>query len=404
MRKIIIILLLTISSSYVLAQDKDEDSAISLKELYIPTSPAFSLLDISTSTIERPATAKAFALSIANAVGQSQGIPKSYAVEIAPFWFFKNPKMNVFKHYGINAGKAPKQNIFHGLKNTSISLGTTSKDSSANNPLNVTYIGYSIKSNIINVRNKMVLKTLYEQNIAINENINIETDEVDSICTEALGIDPTNEAEYSKCLDSITHTLSPEARIAAFNKADSLIEVALNIRPVFSLDAAIASSTAFYDNTFSNNHGYRTGGWLTFSLSHALDKGSRHDIEKLAKAKNYFNAYALVRTLSEDSISDMKTFKRYNYFDYGIRAEFEFNRFAVSFEHVQRKVSHDNSLNSARNVGIVQYKIDDNLYFTGTFGKNFGEQNNLIAFFGISWGLGKTAVYDRFSRDSQPAH
>lgn len=398
MRKIIIILLLSVGSSYVLAQDKDEDSAIQLKDLYIPTSPAFSLLDISTSTIERPATAKVFALSIANAVGQSQGIPKSYAVEIAPFWFLRHPKMNVFKHYGINAGNPTKQNIFYGLKNTSISLGTTSKDSSANNPLNVTYIGYSIKSNIINVRNKMVLKTLYEQNIAINENINIETDQVDSICTEVLGIDPTNEAEYSKCLDSVTRAISPEARIAAFNNADSLIEVALNIRPVFSLDAAIASSTGFYDNTFSNNHHYRTGGWLTLSFSKALDKGSRYDLAMLAKAKNYFNAYALLRTLSEDSTADMKIFKRYNYFDYGLRAEFEFNRFAISFEHIERKVSHDNSLNSARNVGIVQYKIDDNLYFTGTFGKNFGERNNLIAFFGIGWGLGKTAVYDKFNR------
>lgn len=404
MRKIVIILLLSLSGSYALAQDKDEDSAISLKDLYIPTSPAFSLLDISTTTIERPATAKAFALSIANAVGQSQGIPKSYAVEVAPFWFLRHPKMNVFKHYGINAAQPTKQNIFYGLKNTSISLGTTSQDSSANNPLSVTYIGYSIKSNIINIRSKMVIKTLYAQNIAINENINIETDEVDSICTEVLGIDPTNEQEYSKCLDSITHALSPEARNAAFLKADSLIEVALKIRPVVSLDAAVASSTAFYANTFSNNNHYRTGGWLTFSFSQALDKGSRYDIAKLAKAKNYFNAYALVRILSEDSTADKQTFTRYNYFDYGIRAEFEFNRFAVSFEHVQRKVAHDNSLNSVRNVGIVQYKIDDNLYFTGTFGKNFGEQNNLIAFFGISWGLGKTAVYDRFSRNTQAAH
>lgn len=394
MKKIIAIGICLCLYTYALAQSEPDskDSTFDLKNLYIPSSPAFNLLDISPASIERPTTAKAFAVSIGNAVGQTQFIPKNYAVEIAPFWFFRHRKMSVFKNFGVEPesihGKT-KQNIFYGLRNTSISIGTVSRDSSKLNPLNVTYLAYSVKSNIINVRPKIVIETLVHANIDINEKLRDENLAAIKAC-----LDIEDDAERQKCKESEIQKRND----TAFKEADSLLELATNIRPVFSLDAAIASSMGFYDNTFSNNNHYRTGGWLTLSFSQALDKGSRYDIAKLANAKNYFNAYALLRILSEDSTADMKTFKRYNYFDYGLRAEFEFNRFSVSFEHVQRKVAHDNSLNSMRNVGIVQYKIDDNLYFTGTFGKNFGEQNNLIAFFGISWGLGKTAVYDKFNR------
>ena len=84
-------------------------------------------------------------------------------------------------------------------------------------------------------------------------------------------------------------------------------------------------------------------------------------------------------------------------FDFGGRLEFEFGAIAVSFESVYRRVSSHPELNTSRNVGIVQYKLSGNLFLTGTFGKNFGDTDNLVSFLGLNWGFGKTALYNKLS-------
>ena len=78
--------------------------------------------------------------------------------------------------------------------------------------------------------------------------------------------------------------------------------------------------------------------------------------------------------------------------DFAGRVELEFDRLAVSFESVHRMVTENKLLNSFRNVGILQYKVNDNFYLTGTFGKNFGGQPNLIAFLGLNFRFGKTVL------------
>jgi len=61
------------------------DSTIRLDLLKSPASPAFNILGIAQSDIERPADLNAFALSIQNATNNFTSIPESYAFQIAPF-------------------------------------------------------------------------------------------------------------------------------------------------------------------------------------------------------------------------------------------------------------------------------------------------------------------------------
>ena len=61
------------------------DTTIRLDLLKSPASPAFNILGIAQSDIERPADLNAFALSIQNATNNFTAIPESYAFQIAPF-------------------------------------------------------------------------------------------------------------------------------------------------------------------------------------------------------------------------------------------------------------------------------------------------------------------------------
>ena len=99
MKKIILNIFLATLSIHSFCQTNND--TVALKDLIVPSSPAFSLLDITPKVIERPATVKAFAISIVNAANQTNGIPKNLAIEFAPFWSFKHPQMSIFKYNGL---------------------------------------------------------------------------------------------------------------------------------------------------------------------------------------------------------------------------------------------------------------------------------------------------------------
>jgi hypothetical protein len=63
-----------------------------IDELRPPSSPAFSLLGISPTEIDRPRTPSALVASIASAVGTS--LPSSLALEIAPYWLFDHDDLS----------------------------------------------------------------------------------------------------------------------------------------------------------------------------------------------------------------------------------------------------------------------------------------------------------------------
>src|SRR4051812_40022897 len=79
--------------------------SLELKDLEVPNSPGFILLDKSPTIIERPNSTRAFMVSALNSFTDNSGLPKNYAVEFTPFWFFKHPHMTSYKYMGYNKAK-----------------------------------------------------------------------------------------------------------------------------------------------------------------------------------------------------------------------------------------------------------------------------------------------------------
>lgn len=56
-----------------------------------PTSPAFVLLGVEPTSVERPTTPSDFAASIVNATDQLSALPKNFALEASPYWLIGHP-------------------------------------------------------------------------------------------------------------------------------------------------------------------------------------------------------------------------------------------------------------------------------------------------------------------------
>lgn len=86
MKKLILSILICFSIALLHAQD---DTTVHIEVLKAPASPAFNMLGIAPSSIERPTDITAFMASIQTNTGNFTSFPKNYAVEIAPFLLFR---------------------------------------------------------------------------------------------------------------------------------------------------------------------------------------------------------------------------------------------------------------------------------------------------------------------------
>jgi hypothetical protein len=93
-----------------------------IDDLQTPISPAFTLLGIAPSSIDRPATPKAVGFSLLSSTAKGQGnVPKNVAIEFSPYWLVHHPKLTFTDYYKANVGQTMLQTL-------SISIGTASQN------------------------------------------------------------------------------------------------------------------------------------------------------------------------------------------------------------------------------------------------------------------------------------
>jgi len=361
------------------------DSTITLKDLEIPNSPAFILLDKAPSTIEKPTNAKAITISALNAFNSNNGFPKDYGIEIVPHWFF-NPKSNddIIKYGGYkdSSEKAPKQRVFNNVKNASISVAfLTNMDTLTGNFVNNISIG--LRSNLLTIRSKKHLKTLKRQNDAsvsyLKELNKLWEGELDYPIQKLGESDSTyraRENRYNKNLETLQKKGTKGLDLTSRELKDSLYQLVL-AKPILSLDGALAHSFFFENQEFSTRKFGRLGAWLTLNLNFKL----KH---KNTQNANYFSIYGIARFLKDATLVEEGNYTKKSFNDLGYKLEFEFKQLVLSYEYIKR---FGDTSNTKRSSGLIKYKINNQLYLTGAYGDNFGDTGDLISFLGINWGL-----------------
>ncbi len=362
MKKFIVVFVFCLFNlSLALCQSND---TLTLKDLEIPNSPGFILLDKAPSAIERPNSSKAFTLSVINSFKENNGIPNNYAVEFSPFWYIKHPNMSALKYAGFN-------NLFSKIDEFSVSFAyVTTYDSLNSTPVNNISVG--LRTNLISVRSAKDINDLNEANVeAVKSLKSIMIGLIEAKIIYPLPVDSTDEwKKKKKDYDSLEKAFTENYYLRQAKSKYNLLEI-MKRKPVFAVDFALGYSCFFLDNNFSSNHFGRAGAWMTANYSGSLDNDG-----------TYFNCYLLGRYL-HDRLT-MANNEYVKLLDLGGKLEFEIKNLSIGYEYIYRINDKEKTF---RSNGIIKYKISNELYLTTALGKNFGSSNNLISLIGLNWGL-----------------
>ncbi|MBN8697343.1 MAG: hypothetical protein J0L87_12500 [Bacteroidetes bacterium] len=88
----IILLSLFCNSAIAQTTNEEETTELTLDELSSPNLPAFTILGLNPTEVNKPTTARALALSFANSF-ENKGLASDLALEFTPFWFAKHSNM-----------------------------------------------------------------------------------------------------------------------------------------------------------------------------------------------------------------------------------------------------------------------------------------------------------------------
>ena len=345
MRKAIPLLLL---SCGVATHAGAQSGPVTIDDLTAPTSPAFVLLDVAPAAVERPENPKSFALNVLNRLVSSNGLPQDYAMEVAPYWLRFHPSLT-FADY---QNPSPLQSI---LQSFAVSVATT--PIAGNSSEAGTRLGLGLRANVWNGRPNPALEDAVAELEAINGRI-----------LDALFKDPKAN------IDALRAEAGPAAlKIQALDAE----------RIGFFFTVAGGQVWEVPDGDTEKASADRRGFWATPAYRvRACNTASEDCVSSL----DFIGVVRALKDPQKDAV-----------WDYGARLMWRPSRaMYLSLETLQRSNSHAPSTtasasDTSRTVGIVEYRIRQDLVVHGSFGRDFEKDNGvrpLVSIMGLNVGFG----------------
>ena len=378
------------------------DSTIRLDLLKSPASPAFNILGIAQSEIERPADLYAFALSVQNATNNFTSIPESYAFQIAPFLMGK-------KKYSLNQFDDNLQTFKQSFQ---FSAGYTfmgPKGKEQVDSLKNTKLGLGIKFSIIrprwtaDTRNKYtVLRQAQVQLIEERRTYEVKHPQYSKLKEKKQRLqllemkDSLNEKqlnEFNQLIrdireleegvgDDYEDVLPTGEAFAAARKAATAFKTE---RAGFFLDFSGGMALDFPDNRFNNSNIYRAGMWLTGG-----NENGNKGISSLFILRYLYNPTTLFA-----AAPGLVKGPKLSTFDMGGRFLLDVSRekFVLSAEALYRSILGSSVVDpSWRLVMNAEYDLGSNRKLTFAFGRDFdgtiSKGGNLVAMINLIAGFG----------------
>ncbi len=359
-----------------IASAQTDESKLELKQLDVPTSPAFILLDASPTLIETPKTPKAFILGVVQAFNKEDGWPQNYTTEVTPYWWFKPAKRSVYSLAGLEQQPDSSYKSLPGAaaKFTNISLAFIQKDMVPDTIANAQkIISAGVRTTLIKVNRKGYAREISDEMKAWHSKT---LTELDLILDMPTGLNAEQKKDFIK---------NANAKFKTGTAAK--IKELMNERPVFSWDLAAGVSGYGLNDTIWKTG--RAGVWTTFSGAAPFFISAKKKSNN--KTQSYFDGLLSFRYMYDGfHMNPDSTIMHSHIFDFGAKAMLELENLSVSFEIIGRKNFTAKSRIEKRMVGIVSYKFTNNLSLTGTFGNDFGlSSKKIITLLGINWGFGK---------------
>lgn len=279
-----------------------KDTTIKIDLLESPSSAAFSLLNIASSSVERPTDAMGFAIALQNESDNFTTIPRSFGLQFAPMLLGKySPSL---KEYG-------RQNFRDVFKQTfSISTGFQHSNGKEDDTLKYTNVSAGLNFSIIRpkwsaVTDKKyneILKSLqdlideYEAKKVISEPEH-KLDSLSKVLAKKLNKTEDEIQQlflYQEKLDKLRSTHNEASNVAIKNtdvyallqkmSGDFKIQ-----RKGGFLDFAGGFANQFKDNVFNRSKIYKGGAWLTGGYIQDATDSNRVGLSVLAIARYLYN-------------------------------------------------------------------------------------------------------------------
>ncbi|MCX2493042.1 hypothetical protein OQX63_06135 [Pedobacter sp. PF22-3] len=309
--KYLLLIALSIFGTTAFAQqaaknDDKEIKQVKFDLLKAPSSPASALLGFAVSDIEKPTDLSDFMLSLQSATSSYTKLPSSYAIDIAPFYLFRNKGAD-FSTTGKNGLQSTKFKDYL-RQSFVVSLALRNPDSAFNNfkPTS-TYGALGLKFSIIRPKyddeTKLKLESIHEKQAALLMNYKSGLEKkrkspayskfsdrniflLDSIKKlENLSVSEKQEQAFKMMEDPSGEFYKNELKKSALDTVfkreieteHSKLEADLQEeaktftgnREGLSVDIAGGLSTEFREKRFDNSKIFNSGVWTTFGYNWA---------------------------------------------------------------------------------------------------------------------------------------
>jgi hypothetical protein len=392
MRKLITLLLLFVVSAASAQQIKSD--SITLDLLKAPSSPAFNLLGISPSQIDRPTDLNAFKLSVQNATNNFSKFPNSYSVEIAPASLLKLKNQTLDK---LNSTQF--KDVFP--QSLSISFGTTQAsriDPTTKDSASYTRLGLGIKFSLVRPKwsdaTAKLFNNLKSAQLSVLNEIQISTHQKnlrDSV--KKYTLDTTKRKVFLDSLATLTeqYAVQLNQQIQDSVKYKALYNAANKFmieRKGFFLDFAGGLAIDFPTDQFDYSIVNKAGAWITTGY-----EGGNNEFSILGIGRYLYQPDQILAdptgTFKSDKISTLDFGERLLYNGYQ-------GKFTASVETIYRSILNKNTPidPSWRCVLNLEYNVGTNQKITFAFGKDFDntitKSGNLITALNYIIGFGST--------------
>ncbi len=338
--------------------------------LRTPTSPAFVLLGIAPTEVERPNTPADLAFSVLNRSAAFTSLPKDVALEISPYWLVKHPTLTweADSVRGLGSSIARTMTISF----ATAELGTTTRP--------VTGLALGLRaapfSGRIPARTAARLRELGDR-LGIESHVladlraerlkvleRIRTQEL-----EAAGSDSAARREalnrFTAARGELTRTVmqSPQYLAAVDSTEETFRDLVVN-REGFVLEFAAGAALQAPGGSADSASLARWGAWIT------------------AGYEGKSLSFVVVNRFLASSVDST-----FDALDLGMRLIYTSGRYAISAEGSFRSFTESGApSNEYRVAALVDFELQKGLWVTGTFGRDYtaAAPGSLIAQIGLS--------------------
>ena len=340
--------------------------------LRTPVSPAFALLGVAPTMVERPNTPADLAFSVLNRSAAFTSLPRDLALEVSPYWLIKHPKLSWESDAtrGVGTSLARTMTVSFGTAE----LGTSTR-SVLGLALGVRAAPFSgrLSANVVN-RLKRLEERLSDENAVLR------------------GLTRNVETQLEKVLDAELKAATTQAQKDAANARFSAGVEAATVQAMQSEAYRAAKDST--DELFGDLALTREGFVLEMAGGAVMQApGGAADSAKLARYGAWVTAGYTGSTLSFVLVNRFLAStvdSAFDAVDVGMRLLYTSGRYAISAEGSLRTFTETGAPpNEYRVAALVDFELQEGLWMSGTFGRDYraGDTGSLIAQIGFSINL-----------------